>query len=199
MECSTIGIMKPFFYVFLILFSVSLVSCEKHPIPSDIPHQEDPYKPEIYLPKSIQISGKYTLTKENKNFQFDSEEEDWYCYYSLIEDNRHSDEDIIPLRFRLYDENNRLIHERPGFTNNVGRKYITTFQKSSIEEEGFTEKVTVWSYIPYHEEAVKIKAFLVDDRGKNLRILDEREILLPEEFRKRKFYEGCYREVGFHR
>ena len=190
--------MKHFFYVFLILCSVFLISCEENysiADPSDFPKdfnlKEDPYKPEINLPKEIKISGEYTFTKKNKSFQFNSEAQDWYCY--KIENYINpSDEDLVSIRFRLYDKNNKLLHERLPFTNEVGREFIE-FNEKYPQMDTFR----VWTYIPYHKEGVKIKAILVDDEGKHLKVLDEREIATPEEFRKRVFYGDCYREVGF--
>ena len=192
--------MKSFFNILLLLCSVFLISCEKYPLPdlSDIPPKEDPYKPEKTLPKEMQISGKYTLTKNNKAFQFNSKDQDWYCYKIAIHINP-SDENIIPLRFRLYNKDNKLLYERLPFTNNVGRKYITKFQERIKEypDEKTEEINEVWAYIPYHKEGVKIKAILVDDTGKDVKVLAERGILPPEEFRTRFFYQGCYRQVGF--
>ena len=185
--------MKPFVYIFLILCSVFLMFCiEEYPvidpsnIPTDIQAKEDPYKREINLPKEILITGEYTLTKGKESFKFTGGSKDLYCYYSLIAHHRYSDEDIIPMRFRLYNKNNKLL-----------RDGLPRVQRSFVEEEGFTEEVSVWTYLPYHKEGVKIKAILVDDEGKHLKVLDERGILAPEEFRKRFFYEDCYREVGF--
>ena len=197
--------MKVVFDILFILSSVFFISCEEeyttHDINSiDIQPPEDPYNPEKDLPKEIRITGKYTLTKNNKNFQFESNSLDWYCY--KIENHINlSDENIIHLRFRLYNANNKLLHERLPFTNNVGKKYITKFQEriKKYPNEEKEETNEVWAYIPYHKDGVKIKAVLVDDEGNHLKILAEREILAPEEFRKRSFYEDCYREVGFRR
>ena len=173
------------------------ISCEKEYSISDpnsiyIPPIEDPYKPEKDLPKEIKISGKYAFTKGNKSFQFNSEDEDWYCYQIKNYINP-SDEDLVPLRLRLYDKNNKLLHERLPFINEAGREFIIELHKKYPEEN----TVTVWTYIPYHKDGVKIKAILVDDEGKDLKVLAERRILSPEEFRERFFYKGCYRQVGF--
>ena len=180
--------MKFFLCPLLILGSMFFISCKEYPLPdpSEIPSTENPYKPEIDLPKEIQITGEYILTKGKESLQFNSEDEDWYCYYSLLADSRYPDEDIIPIRFRLYSQDNKLLRES-----------LPKVQRSFIEEKGFTEKVTVWTYIPYHKDGVKIKAILVDDEGKDLKVLDERGILAPEEFRERSFHNDCYREVGF--
>ena len=187
--------MKPFFYILFSLFSVFLISCEKYPVaPSesiDIPHKKDPYKPEINLPKEMRISGKYTFTENNKNFQFESEDQDWYCYYSIITDSGYTDEDIVSIRFRLHNKDNKLLRESLPVTS--GRRFIIELNEKYPEKD----TVTVWTYIPYHKDGVKIKAILVDDKGKDLKVLAERRILPPEEFRKRFFYKGCYREVGF--
>ena len=177
------------------------ISCEKKYSISDpnsiyIPPREDLYKPKIDLPKKIRITGKYTFTKNDKNFQFESKNQDLYCYevkhYIGI-----SSEDIIPLRFRLYDIENKLLYERLPFTS--GKRTITEFQERAKKQpdEIKKENVTVWTYIPYHKDGVKIKAILVDDEGKDLKVLAERRILSPEEFRERFFYKGCYRQVGF--
>ena len=200
--------MKPFVYIFLILCSVFLMFCiEEYPVidPSNIPKdlkelkpKEDPYKREINLPKEIRIFGIYTLTKNNKSFQFNSENQDWYCYKIECYINP-SDEDLVSIRFRLYDGDNKLLHERLPFTNETGRRFITKFNErlKNHPDEIKEETNRVWTYLPYHKEAVKIKAILVDDEGKHLKVLDERGILTPEEFRKRFFHKGCYREVGF--
>ena len=200
--------MKPFVYIFLILCSVFLMFCiEEYPVidPSNIPKdlkelkpKEDPYKREINLPKEIQISGEYIFAKNNKNFQFNSEDQDWYCY-KIKNYINPSDEDLVPIRFRLYDKDNKLFHERLPFINEGRRRVITEFKErvKKHPDEIKEDRATVWTYIPYHKEAVKIKAILVDDEGKDLKVLAERGILAPEEFRKRFFYEGCYREVGF--
>ena len=187
--------MKYFVYLFFIL-SLSY-SCFKPPSPplqppgvkSDIPNL---FPTEKDYPKEIRILGKYTFTKKNKSFQFNSEDQDWYCY-KIKNYINPSDEDLVPIRFRLYDKDNKLLHERLPFTNEGGREFIIELNGKYPEKD----TVTVWTYIPYHKEAVKIKAILVDDEGKHLKILAERGILIPEEFRKRFFYEGCYREVGF--
>ena len=181
--------MKYFIYLFFIL-SLSY-SCFKPPSPPLQPPGVESDVPKLFptekdFPKEILITGEYTLTKGKESFKFTGGSKDLYCYYSLIADSRHPDEDIIPLRFRLYDQNNKLLREG-----------LPKVQRSFVEEEGFTEEVSVWTYIPYHKEAVKIKAILVDDEGKHLKVLDERGILTPEEFRKRVFYGDCYREVGF--
>ena len=191
--------MKVIFYILFILSSVFFISCEKeyttHDINSiDIQPTEKPYNPEKDLPKEIKVYGKYTLTKNNKSFQFDSEDRDWYCY-KIKTYTYPSDEDIVSIRFRLYDKNNKLLHDRIPFTNETGRKFIMELYEKYPEDK----IVTVWTHIPYHKNGVKIKAVLVDDTGKDLRVLAEREILAPEEFRKRSFYEGCYREIGFRR
>ena len=193
--------MKPFLYVFLILCSIFFISCEKEYSISDpnsiyIPPREGPYKPEIDLPEKIRITGKYTFTKNDESFQFESENQDLYCYkvkhYIGV-----SSEDIIPLRFRLYDTKNKLFYERLPFTS--GRRTITEFQERAKKQLDKIKKdtVTVWTYIPYHKDGVKIKAILVDDTGKDLKVLAERGILPPEEFRNRFFHKGCYRQVGF--
>ena len=198
--------MKFVFDILFILSALFFISCEKeytiHDINSiDIQPPEDPYKPEKNLPKEIRITGKYTLTKNNKSFQFESEDQDWYCYY--LRDNNYLDEDIVSIRFRLYDKNNRLLHERLPILSNSGRRFIIEFKErvekypDKIKED--KEIATVWTHIPYHKDGEKIKAVLVDAQGKDLKVLAEREILAPEEFRKRSFHEGCYREVGFRR
>ena len=189
--------------ILLILCSIFLISCEKEYTitdPSefiDIPHdKEDPYKPETNLPEKIRITGRYTFTKNDKNFQFESENQDLYCY-KVKHYIGKSSEDIILLRFRLYDIENKLLNERLPFTS--GRRTITEFQEKIEKQpnEIKKENVTVWTYIPYHKDGVKIKAVLVDDTGKDLKVLAERGILSPEEFRERHFYKGCYRQVGF--
>ncbi|MCZ0931558.1 MAG: hypothetical protein OXJ52_00160 [Oligoflexia bacterium] len=182
--------MKPFIYLFFILGLVYSCKPPKPPlqppgVKSDVPNL---FPTEKDYPKEFLISGEYTLTKGKESLQFNSENEDLYCYYSLIADSRHPDEDIIPLRFRLYDQNNKLLR--------VG---LPKVQRSFVEEKGFTEEVTVSTYIPYHKDGVKIKAVLVDDTGKDMKVLAERGILTPEEFRKRPFYQDCHREAGFHR
>ena len=195
--------MRLFLYVFLILCSMFFISCEREysisePNSIHIPPREDPYMPEKKLPKEMQISGKYTFTTTNKSFQFDSTDEDWYCYKSLVEYSGHPDEGIIPIRFRLYDEDNKLLRERLPFTNEASKSSIIKFfQKTKrYPDEIKEDKATVWTHIPYHKDGVKIKAILVDDEGKDLKVLAERGILPPEEFRERFFYKGCYRQVG---
>ena len=187
--------MKPFLYVFLILYSIFFISCKKKYSISDpnsiyIPPREDPYKPEKNLPKEMRISGKYTFTKNNKNFQFNSEDQDWYCYKIRNRINP-PDEDIVPLRFRLYDKNNKLLRESLPVTS--GRRFIEEFNKriekypNEVKEEN--NRFWTFTYIPYHKEGIRIKAILVDDTGKDLKVLAE--------FRKRFFHKGCYRQVGF--
>ena len=193
--------MKYFVCLFFIL-SLSY-SCFKPPSPplqppgvkSDIPNL---FPTEKDFPKEIKISGEYILTKENKNFQFNSENKDWYCY-KIKNYINPSDEDLVPIRFRLYDKENKLLHERLPFTNEAGRRSIIKFNKKLKEypKVAKEETNTVQTYIPYHKEGVKIKAILVDDEGKDLRVLGERGVLPPEEFRERVFYGDCYREVGF--
>ena len=178
--------MKHFIYLFFIL---SLAYSCKPPKPLLQPPGVESDVPKLFptekdYPKEMKISGDYVLTKGKESFKFNNE--DWYCYYSLIADSRHPDEDIIPLRFRLYDQNNKLL-----------RMGLPKVQRPFVEEKGFTEEVTVWTYIPYHKDGVQIKAILVDDKGKDLKVLAERGILPPEEFKKRFFYKDCYREVGF--
>ena len=184
--------MKYFVYLFFIL-SLSY-SCSKPPSPLLQPPGVESDVPKLFptekdFPKEIHISGEYTFTNKNKDFQFDSENEDLYCYYSL--DSRYPDEDIVPLRFKLYNKENKLLHERLPFTSE--RRFIVELYKKYPDKD----TITVWTYIPYHKEAVKIKAILVDDTGKDVKVLAERGILPPEEFRKRFFYQGCYRQVGF--
>ncbi|MCZ0932344.1 MAG: hypothetical protein OXJ52_04225 [Oligoflexia bacterium] len=196
--------MKPFFNILLIFCSVFLISCEKEyaiPDPSepiDVPHEEDPYKPETNLPKEIKIYGKYTFTRNNNSFQFESEDQDWYCY-KMKTYSYPSDEDLVSIRFRLYNKDNKLLHERMPFTNNNGREFIVEFEEKIKEypEEIKVNTAKVWTYVPYHKDGVKIKAVLVDDTGKDLKALAERGILPPEEFRQRFFYQDCYRQVGF--
>ena len=209
--------MKPFFDILLILCSIFLISCKKEyaiPDPSepiDIPHEEDPYKPEIDLPKEMRITGKYIYTESNKNFHFESWDEDYYCYE--LGNHKYLDEDMVPIRFRLYDKNNKLLQERLPVLSNSGRRSIIEFKErvkryppdirslylgpDEIEKITKEHKTTVYTYIPYHKEGVKIKAVLVDDQGKDFKVLAEREILPPEEFRKRPFYKDCYREADF--
>ena len=178
-------------------------SCFKPPRPplqppgvkSDVPKL---FPTEKDYPKEMRIAGKYTFTKDNKSFQFESENQDWYCYRMENHINP-PDEDIIPLRFRLYDKDNKLLYERLPFTNEGRRELIIEFKErlKKYPDEIKEDTATVWTYIPYHKEGVKIKAILVDDEGKDLKVLAERGILPPEEFRKRFFYKGCHREVGF--
>ncbi|MCZ0933446.1 MAG: hypothetical protein OXJ52_09900 [Oligoflexia bacterium] len=190
--------MKAFFKILLILCSVFLISCNKKYAvldpsePIDIPPQEDPYNPEKDLPKEMRIVSEYTFPKREEKLEFINTDKDLHCYDSLIANNRYSDEDLIPVRFRLYNKNNKLIRESLPFTS--GRRFITELFKKYPEDK----TVTVWTYIPYHKDGVKIKAVLVDDTGKDLKVLAERRVLAPEEFREgRLFYQGCYRQVGF--
>ncbi|MCZ0932665.1 MAG: hypothetical protein OXJ52_05910 [Oligoflexia bacterium] len=211
--------MKLYFKILLILCSVFLISCKKEYAvsdpsePIDILYEEDPYKSETDLPKEIRITGKYTFTENNKNFYFENEDQDSYCYY--LTDNKYLDEDLVSIRFRLYDKNNKLLHERLPILSNSGRRSIIEFKEKIKKyppnirslyfvpdeikkiKEGIA--TTVWTHVPYHKDGAKIKAILVDDQGKELKVLAERGILPPEEFRKRSFYEGCYREVDFHK
>ena len=207
--------MKLFFNLFLILCSMFCISCKTEYAPPDpskpisIPPKEDPYKPEINLPKEMQIVSEYTLTENNKSFYFESEDQDQYCYD--FGDNKYFDEDLVPIRFRLYDKNNKLLREKLPILSNrsliiefkeIIKEYPPDTRSLDLAPEGI-EKIkkgvsnTVWTYIPYHKEGVKIKAVLVDDTGKDVKVLAERGILSPEEFRKRPFYQGCYREAGF--
>ena len=196
--------MKIFFDTLIILSSVFLISCEKCPLPelSDIPSKEGSYKPPGKdLPKEITIFGKYTFTENNKSFQFESEKQDWYCY-EIAHHIHLSDEDIVPLRFRLYDKNNKLLRAGLPFTYDEERELIKEYP-----EEIRAETATVWTYIPYHKEGVKIKAVLVDDTGKDVKVLAERDILLdvkvlaekdlllPEDFNKKLTLPGCRRQT----
>ena len=189
--------MKPFLHIFLILCSIFFISCDKdYSVTKDpnsiyVPPREDPYKPEINLPKEIKISGKYTLTKENKNFQLNSEDQDWYCYTRRTP---FTSESIVPLRFRLYNKKGKLVSE--GLLIG-GEGLVSEFNKDVVSFPNMKTEVTIFSLIPYHKDGVKIKAILVDDEGKDLKVLAERGILPPEEFRERFFYKGCYRQVGF--
>ena len=190
--------MKIVFNIFFILSSVFFISCEKeyttHDIDSiDIPPKEDPYKPEKTLPKEIRISGQYTLTKNDKVFQFELEGKDKYCY---TKSSSFTSESIVPLRFRLYNKSGKLVGEGLPIG---GEGLISEFNKRIINFPDIKLEVTIFSSVRYHKDSVKIKAVLVDDQGRDLKVLAEREILTPEEFRKRSFYEGCYREVGFRR
>ena len=189
-------------YLFFILSSVFFISCKKEyavidPY-SDIPPKEH-YKPEKNLPKEMEISGKYIFTKNNKNFQFNGEDRDRYCYeYKEHDYDKYpSRESIVPIRFRLYDKDNELLKERMPFTSEQGMATITTFPVlMEIYPDKMVEKtVRIWTYIPYRWDGVKIKAVLVDDEGKDLRVLAERRVLPPEEFRKRSFYRGCYERI----
>ncbi|MCZ0932342.1 MAG: hypothetical protein OXJ52_04215 [Oligoflexia bacterium] len=189
--------MRIVFDILFILSSVFLISCKKEysiADPSefiDILPEEDPYKPEINLPKEIRIYGKYTLTKNNKSFQFEKENKDKYCY---TKSSSFTSESIVPLRFKLYNKTGKLVSE--GLPVG-GEGLISEFNERIIHFPDIKTKVTIFSSVPYHTEGVKIKAILVDDEGKHLKVLAERRILTPEEFRQRFFYKICYMGEGF--
>ena len=204
--------MKYCIYLFIILNLVYSCKPPKPPLqPSGVKSAvPDLFPTEKDYPKEMRITGKYTFKKNNKNFHFKSKDLDSYCYD--LGDNKYLDEDLIPIRFRLYDQDNKLLHERLPVISTSKRSSIIRSKerlnryppdiRSLYFAQDQIEKMkeiiaTVWTDIPYHKEGVKIKAILVDDTGKDVEVLAERGILPPEEFRERFFYQGCYRQVGF--
>ena len=55
---------------------------------------------------------------------------DWYCH-KIISYINPSDEDLVPIRFRLYDKDNKLLRERLPVTS--GRRFIEKFNKKIKE------------------------------------------------------------------
>ena len=167
--------MKYFVYLFFIL-SLSY-SCFKPPSP---PLQLLCPPEKGYL-KRIGISGTYTFTKGAESFQFNT----WYSYGT--ESYTNFSADLIFLRFRLYNKENKLLRERLPFISEEKASFIRHMEEFSLEKI-----VRIRAYIPYHKDGVKIKVILVDDEGKDRRVLAEKSIISPEEVEVRKrFYEAC--------